>query len=694
MKKIIIICTYVIKTIAINFVELLTNMGYDASYKYKLTKEECMEKNNDALYIIMYYDEIHNLVPNYYIIYQIEQSNSSHNKKVLSFMKNSICVWDFSIKNYSMYKNIIPLSKLFYMPFVFCSDDSKVNKTPEYDILFYGAFNPRRNTILTKLEQKYKVYKGYGLFDDKLNDMISKSKMIINLHYYKDCALEIARINEVLQYNKLVISESASPTDKYNMDIYGNMVVYFDEINENYDNMEQLYDTINKYLNIDNYNDIMNKIKVNTPLLEKRSLFHLQKNMLIYENYINNNIRINKNKIKKVIYGKNDKFFDVTHILNEYALNNDTMSIKVDINKYFGDPYYGVTKILTIIYDTDEIIKINEIGSHLEYNILFCDDTEYKSLIDISKFDIEPIFDINEDDIYCLHLIETPFRINKFREQVYTPKVNIYPAIKYNPGFVGCGLSYRNILWNAKRCNSNTVTVCEDDCAFKPDFEDKYKIIKSFLKQYSTGWDIFVGCIANLPNDTIIKNVVNYEGMTFLEINKMHSTVFNIYNKSSYDSIHKWIDKNIDVKTYKLNQIDQHIKSQNLRIITTFPFEFQCTDVESTFNDINPFDIYNAMFNKSKMTIMELLQIKNIIRYDDIKEIKYGTFYKSVDITQPFKFYIYNNPLLYNIKNFTQLFGDPLPNKTKNIYIIKKNEEIFILNEKCSVISPNCFFIL
>ena len=136
MKKIIIICTYVIKTIAINFVKLLTIIGYDASYKFNLPKEECMDKSNETLYIIMYYDEIHNLVPNNYIIYQIEQSNSTHNKKMMNFMSTSICVWDFSIKNYSMYCNIISPSKFYYMPFVFCSDNTKVNKTFEYDILF------------------------------------------------------------------------------------------------------------------------------------------------------------------------------------------------------------------------------------------------------------------------------------------------------------------------------------------------------------------------------------------------------------------------------------------------------------------------------------------------------------------------------------------------------------------------------
>jgi RNAse (barnase) inhibitor barstar len=695
MRNIIVISASCTPTIAVNLVKNLIIMGYTAYYKYNLSKEECADENNETLYIIMYYNESHGLVPKKYILYQIEQSTSTHIFNLIKLIDKSIFVWDFSIKNYSVYDKMVPLSKFFYMPFTFCADNTKINKENKYDILFYGLLNERRIMILTLLAQKYRVYTAQGVYGMDLDNLISESRMVINIHYYKDPALETARINEILQHNKLVISELAHLDDEFNMSRYNDTIIYFDEINEKYDNMQQLYNVVDYYLNDDNYNRVIDKIKVNTPLLEKQSLFYLQKNMLVFEKYCVNNVKkINKNKIINVTYGeKNNNVLDITKKFIDYASNNEIMSKTFNMNAYVGDPCAGVTKMLTITLNTGKIISIDEHDSKFNHDILFCEgsvsDVTAKNInknkiinvtygkinnnaLDVTKKFIDyasnneimsktfnmnayvgdpcvnvakiltitlntgeiilineincgfncdilfceyllngvcdtlinPIHDVNENDIYCLHLVETPDRMKIFRRQKYQPIVKIYTGIKCDPPYIGCGLSYKNMIWNAKRCNIDTITICEDDCAFKSDFEDKYKIIKSFLKQYESGWDIFVGCIASLPEDTEVKNVIKYNGMTFIEINKMHSTVFNIYNKSCYDVIYNWNDKDICPH----NQIDQYIKKQNFKIITTVPFEFECLDSKSTIWDCDLFNRYNCMFDESKKTIDLLLQ--------------------------------------------------------------------------------------
>jgi hypothetical protein len=256
----------------------------------------------------------------------------------------------------------------------------------------------------------------------------------------------------------------------------------------------------------------------------------------------------------------------------------------------------------------DKIKIIKENLSTLQNNSIF---SVHKNLVSLGLMKNEQIYDMQRDTIYCLHLVEAPFRMEEFKNQKYIPKIKIYPAVKAIPGWKGCALSYQNMIWNAKRCKLDNVTICEDDCEFKEDFEEKYKIIKSFLNQYKSGWDIFVGCIANLPESTKIKNVVKYEGITFVEINKMYSTVFNIYNKSSFNVICKW-DRNYGNAVN--NSIDVYLKTKKLKIITTYPFEFACVNVESTIWEGNMFDVYNKMFNSS------LRALKNKIEKFNLKE--------------------------------------------------------------------------
>ena len=502
-KHIFIVTSNVVNSIAISLQYVLQELGYVASIIYTITEEDCLN-SKDYLYIILH--SSYSFLPRNYIFYQIEQGQQWFDKKRINMINNSTAIWDYSIKNRDLYLDI-PFNKFYYNPFpLIYSNHTDVDV--KYDILFYGSWEQRRCDILNNLSKKYNICIKYLVFGNERDELIKQSKMVINLHYYKTSILEIARINEVLKFGKLVITERAIGGDNYNENYYKNVVSYFDIIKDDLSNIQQLYDLIDFYLVESNYNQKVNIIKDNLSSYYNRSKFHLHKNLL---------------------------------------------SLNMEDN--------------TMMYD------------------------------------------VNPDTIYCLHLIETPFRMEAFKLQEYKPNVEIYPAVKANPGFKGCGLSYQNLIFNAKRCGLETITICEDDCCFNTDFEEKYNTIKSFLKQYTSAWDIFVGCIADLPTDTIVSNVIEYNGLTFVEIDKMHSTVFNIYNKTCYDKIIKWDQHDTNPYT---NQIDQYIKRLNSKIITTFPFEFKCIDVKSTLCDQNCFELYEKMFNTSLSVLKEKINEYNL----------------------------------------------------------------------------------
>lgn len=58
-------------------------------------------------------------------------------------------------------------------------------------------------------------------------------------------------------------------------------------------------------------------------------------------------------KVKKAIYGNNDKYIDVTNKINSFIGKSFEIS-----NEFFGDPVYGVIKKL-IILDNDNNLSIN-----------------------------------------------------------------------------------------------------------------------------------------------------------------------------------------------------------------------------------------------------------------------------------------------------------------------------------------------
>jgi len=334
----------------------------------------------------------------------------------------------------------------------------------------------------------------------------------------------------------------------------------------------------------------------------------------------------------------------------------------------------------------------------------------------------DPIYDMSsltrsDPTIVCLHLLQTPYRIEIFVSQPHVPPkdvIRIYPAIKYEPGWVGCGMSYKNIMQNAIRSNLQTITVCEDDCQFKPGFEQKYSIIRSFLSELSKtrGWDIFVGCVAGLPPNTVFKNITVYENMLFIEVDQMHSMVFNIYNSSSYDTICEWDSTNRDVHT---NTIDKYIKNAKMRIVLTYPFEFSCLNCRSTIWNCDKYDAYSKMFDQSSNLIKHKIQlyvrhvtnIQNmqnmesmkgvpIIQTRDVRKITFGLISSSpaaeIDVTAKMIEYVTGCPFLSSDFAIIGYVGDPWPNRLKRLRIYTDDKTIEI-DEKNGYLLSSVMFV-
>ena len=190
-----------------------------------------------------------------------------------------------------------------------------------------------------------------------------------------------------------------------------------------------------------------------------------------------------------------------------------------------------------------------------------------------------------------MHLLETFDKNIKFNTQNIInniKNIEIFPVYKYNPIWKGIAKSYKNLIYNAKRCNFDLITICEDTCIFPQNFINKYNIINEFLSKIN--WDIFIGFNMDLENEIDILEIYKYKNITFFKINIINNTIFNIYNKTSYDNI---IDRDINNSNSNNNNnsIDKYLKTLNITFITTYPFYFDYnTHIKCDNKLINIFD--------------------------------------------------------------------------------------------------------
>ena len=116
-------------------------------------------------------------------------------------------VWDYS------HNNIIELSKLGidaklvqigYMPCLTNIEPA----TYEYDVLHIGSITQRRIDIINALAHVgVKMHYAFGVYGKQRDELIAKSKIIINVHFYEAKRFEIVRCSHLMANKKCIVSE-------------------------------------------------------------------------------------------------------------------------------------------------------------------------------------------------------------------------------------------------------------------------------------------------------------------------------------------------------------------------------------------------------------------------------------------------------------------------------------------------------
>lgn len=167
----------------------------------------------------------------------------------------------------------------------------------------------------------------------------------------------------------------------------------------------------------------------------------------------------------------------------------------------------------------------------------------------------------------CLSLPETPERRELFIQQEQNA-FEIWDGLKATPAWVGAALSYRHMFERIVKSGAEHAVVCEDDVLFPPDFDKRFAIVERYLANQK--WDIFSGFIADAHADLNVIHVEEFEGQTFVHVDRTVSMVFNIYSREIMEFLTKWDPENRDVDS---NTIDRYLEGHGkTRVILTLPF--------------------------------------------------------------------------------------------------------------------------
>lgn len=181
--------------------------------------------------------------------------------------------------------------------------------------------------------------------------------------------------------------------------------------------------------------------------------------------------------------------------------------------------------------------------------------------------------------------------------------VQVFDGLRARPGWVGCALSYKYLCSSAFDRGLDQLLICEDDVELPANYDETLSTIREYLQANDGQWDIFVGIIAHLHPDTMVLDVEERSGLTFVTVDRMTSMVFNIYSRRAMELIANW-DENLQGD--QTNTIDRYLeRTDNLRIVTLLePVFGHREDLKSSLWGFGN-DAYNDYIEKSRSQLRD-----------------------------------------------------------------------------------------
>lgn len=479
------------------------------------------ERNDNEFFIILF-SQLHKKMPNRnkYIIYQLEQKQQNNivNQNVLNNILNSLITWDYSNENMRNFSDIYR-SKIYFQPISISTEtyNTVKNNDSMYDILFYGFINKRRNNIINHLTTIYgnKIYRTCNLYGTELYDVIKKSKIILNIHAYENSILETSRINEVLPFNKVIISEYPYKNDDINKNFYENKISFCDEIKQDLSNIDVLINKINYFLNKKNYNDFLTSTKLKIKTIYDNSFSKFKNNMKIVCSLISNLDLYDKHYHNNfLLYESSSQLKDYIKIFNKNYSDEKILCIdekRKTIPNYYDIDTFFYANVNKLFNESDNFLLQHIYANGICNGFLYHPKQLYNIFpnckITINKLD-KHLYIFIDNKFYLLNDFIANNIYNKnanwYFNQLIIKDINMFDDELTLFVFVGneqVGINLINKIIEYKNLQNFNLAICFRN-------NDLYDILSSIIKLNFNNYSIFVS--KEYGND-IIPTLMMYE---------------------------------------------------------------------------------------------------------------------------------------------------------------------------------------
>lgn len=197
------------------FVELAELIGYSLQDLGHATTLGVNQIHPDAVNIII---GCHLLDPAYIsqvpktsIILNTEQVDSGQptwNPNIFTWAA-AFETWDYSHRNIQKLREM-GASNVKFLQLGFHEKLVRIKKAEQQDIdiLFYGSMNERRLNVVEQLRRHgCNVRTEFGVYGPERDALISRAKVVLNLHFYSSEIFEIVRVFYLMTNSKAVVAE-------------------------------------------------------------------------------------------------------------------------------------------------------------------------------------------------------------------------------------------------------------------------------------------------------------------------------------------------------------------------------------------------------------------------------------------------------------------------------------------------------
>jgi hypothetical protein len=128
-------------------------------------------------------------------------------------------VWDYSARNCSALEHL-GVQRPVHVPIGHAPSLERIAPAREdIDVLFYGAYNARRLTLLARLEQRgWSVARSNGIYGEERDALVARARIVLNVHYYEQSRLEVPRCFYLMANGRFILSETSPDAAETGLD--------------------------------------------------------------------------------------------------------------------------------------------------------------------------------------------------------------------------------------------------------------------------------------------------------------------------------------------------------------------------------------------------------------------------------------------------------------------------------------------